>query len=102
MNKVFRFKPQKRLSLLNPGRKTKGQLTLFFGICMGIGKTHLMLQEGIHLIKDGFDVVLANYNSHGNKEITVSGTNRANPTKKERRNKSRLYNQTRSSNCSDR
>ena len=69
MNKVFRFKPQKRLSLLNPERKTKGQLTLFFGMCMGIGKTHLMLQEGIHLIKDGFDVVLANYNSHGNKEI---------------------------------
>ena len=44
MNKVFRFKPQKRLSLLNPERKTKGQLTLFFGMCMGIGKTHLMLQ----------------------------------------------------------
>lgn len=69
MNKVFRFKPQKRVSLLNPERKTKGQLTLFFGMCMGIGKTHLMLQEGIQLINDGFDVVLANYNSHGNEEI---------------------------------
>ena len=69
MNKVFRFKPQKRLSLLNPERKIKGQLTLFFGMCMGVGKTHLMLQEGIHLINEGFDVVLANYNSHGDEEI---------------------------------
>ena len=62
MIKVFRFKPQKRLSLLNPERKTKGQLTLFFGMCMGIGKTHLMLQEGIFLIKDGYPLVLAYYN----------------------------------------
>lgn len=69
MNNIFRFKPQKKLSLLNPERQMKGQLTLFFGMCMGIGKTHLMLQEGIQLLKDGFDVVLANYNSHGNKEI---------------------------------
>lgn len=69
MNNIFRFKPQKKLSLLNPERQMKGQLTLFFGMCMGIGKTHLMLQEGLQLLKDGFDVVLANYNSHGNAEI---------------------------------
>ncbi|WP_455499160.1 ATP-binding protein [Coprobacter sp.] len=71
MNNIFRFKPQKKISLLNPERQMKGQLTLFFGMCMGIGKTHLMLQEGIQLLKDGFDVVLANYNSHGNKETDL-------------------------------
>ena len=69
MNKVFRFKSQKRAGLLNSGQKTKGQLTLFFGMCMGVGKTHLMLEEGIRMMKEGVDVVLANYNSHGDEEI---------------------------------
>lgn len=48
-----------------------GQLTIFFGMSAGVGKTYAMLENAQQLLKAGIDVVIGTINTHGRAETEL-------------------------------
>ena len=52
-------------------RRKTGQLTIFFGMSAGVGKTYAMLVNAQQLLKAGVDVVIGTVNTHGRAETEI-------------------------------
>ena len=53
---------------MNDGPPARGRLKVFLGYAAGVGKTYQMLSEAQALKRDGVDVVIGYFESHGRKE----------------------------------
>jgi two-component system, OmpR family, sensor histidine kinase KdpD len=51
-----------------PSHAARGRLQLFLGYAAGVGKTYRMLEEAQHLKRQGRDVVIGYFESHGRKD----------------------------------
>ncbi|PJZ64218.1 two-component sensor histidine kinase [Leptospira wolffii] len=63
-----RLDPDKLLSRIENGRKSKGRLKIFFGMAAGVGKTFEMLRDAQKAKTDGRDVVIGYLETHNRKE----------------------------------
>src|SRR5665647_3005582 len=52
-------------------KNKSGQLTIFFGMSAGVGKTYAMLENAQQLIKENIDVVVGTINTHGRIETEI-------------------------------
>ncbi|HUQ93627.1 MAG TPA: hypothetical protein VM120_18240 [Bryobacteraceae bacterium] len=55
------------------GERPKGKLKVFLGYAAGVGKTYKMLEECHRLRKEGRDIVIGHFESHGRKD-TIAKT----------------------------
>jgi len=53
---------------VNDGAPARGRLKVFLGYAAGVGKTYQMVSEAQALKRDGVDVVIGYFESHGRKE----------------------------------
>ena len=52
-------------------RQDAGRLTLFLGAAPGVGKTYAMLSRSLELQKQGVDVVIGLFETHGREETAA-------------------------------
>ncbi|MBR8828432.1 MAG: sensor histidine kinase KdpD [Gomphosphaeria aponina SAG 52.96 = DSM 107014] len=63
-----KFEPKQHPSTPIVSSKQKGKHKIFIGMSPGVGKTYRMLEEGLQLRQEGFDVVIGLLETHGREE----------------------------------